>query len=109
MTIRGYSVHTTHARSQNAFKSSIPDSDVSELATCTTCSFSEDLSNYWTANMYFKARNGTYKRVPQIPNRFLEGSQGGVTVYYTSPGANTVTAFKPVSLRLGEESQGRQD
>jgi hypothetical protein len=24
-----------------------------------------DLSNYWTAVVYFKARNGTYKRVPQ--------------------------------------------
>ena len=70
--------------------------DVSKLADCTTCSFSDDLSNYWTANMYFKARNGTYKRVPQIPNRFLDGSQGGVTVYYTAPGAGKVTAFKPV-------------
>ena len=46
--------------------------------------------------MYFKARNGTYKRVPQIPNRFLDGEVGGMTIYYTSPydGAN-VTAFKP--------------
>jgi hypothetical protein len=47
--------------------------------------------------MYFRARNGTYKRVPQIPNRFLDGATGGITVYYTSPydGAK-VTAFKPV-------------
>lgn len=66
------------------------------VASCTTCRFAEDLSNYWTANMYFKARNGTYKRVPQIPNRFLEGSRGGMTVYYVSTGKNVVTAFKPV-------------
>jgi len=48
--------------------------------------------------MYFQARNGSFKRVPQIPNRFLDGSKGGVTVYYTSPGPGIVTAFKPVSL-----------
>lgn len=49
----------------NAFNATIPSSDVSALATCTTCQFSDDFSNYWTANMYFKAKNGTYKRVPQ--------------------------------------------
>ncbi|EOO00842.1 hypothetical protein UCRPA7_3710 [Phaeoacremonium minimum UCRPA7] len=42
--------------------------------------------------MYFKARNGTYKRVPQVPNRYLFGdnfttaTQGGFTVYYVSDG-----------------------
>lgn len=77
------------------------------------------LSNYWTANLYFKARNGTYKRVPQIPNRyvplFVHGTKitnscsdlfndkytgktkGGFVVYYVSPGKGKVTAFKPVS------------
>lgn len=74
----------------------MPSSDISDLATCTTCSFADDFSNYWTANMYFKARNGSFHRVPQIPNRLLDGSKGGVTVYYTSPGAGKVTAFKPV-------------
>jgi hypothetical protein len=44
--------------------------DIAKLATCTTCSYSDDFSNYWTANLYFKARNGTYKRVPQVPNRY---------------------------------------
>ena len=84
---------------ENAFGASIPQSDVSQLANCTTCSFSEDLSNYWTANMWFKALNGTYKRVPQIPNRYLNGETGGMTVYYTSPYDNSkVTAFKPVSI-----------
>lgn len=53
----------------NVFNVSMPLEDIGELADCTTCSFSEDLSNYWTANLYFKARNGSYKRVPQIPNR----------------------------------------
>ncbi len=77
-------------------------SDVSQIANCTTCSFSEDLSNYWTANLFFKARNGTYKRVPQIPNRYLDGEVGGMTVYYTSPyDGSKVTAFKPVGAAIG--------
>jgi len=91
----------TNSLLKNAFAASIPSADVSTIANCTTCSFSEDLSNYWTANMYFKARNGSYKRVPQIPNRGLTGEVGGMTVYYTSAydGAK-VTAFKPVCLPL---------
>ncbi|KAI2619834.1 hypothetical protein GGS26DRAFT_320916 [Hypomontagnella submonticulosa] len=92
----------------NAFNASIPSTDVSSLASCTTCSFSDDFSNYWTANLYFKARNGTYRRVPQVPNRFLEGSKGGVTVYYLSPGKNTVTAFKPGFRMLVGDSMRRE-
>ena len=43
----------------------MPLTDISKLATCTTCHFDQDFSNYWTANLYFKAKNGSYKRVPQ--------------------------------------------
>ena len=75
--------------------------DISKVATCTTCTFTDDLSNYWTANLYFKARNGSYKRVPQMANKLLNGEQGGLTVYYTSPGGNQVTAFKPVGFQMG--------
>lgn len=53
----------------NAFNASMPSADISALASCTTCGPADDLSNYWTANLYFKARNGSYKRVPQVPNR----------------------------------------
>jgi Domain of unknown function (DUF1996) len=76
----------------------MPMSDISSIATCTTCSFNQDFSNYWTANLYFRARNGSYERVPQMANQGLTGDNGGVTVYYTSPGPNQVTAFKPVSF-----------
>ncbi|KAL1606707.1 hypothetical protein SLS60_004114 [Paraconiothyrium brasiliense] len=47
------------------------------------------------------AKNGTFKRVPQIPNRFLFNDKfttqtdGGVTVYYIAPKKGVVTAFKP--------------
>lgn len=74
----------------------MPLQDISQLATCTTCHFTQDLSNYWTANLYFRARNGTYKRVPQMANQFNDGDEGGITVYYTSPGPKATTAFKPV-------------
>jgi hypothetical protein len=70
--------------------------DIAKLGSCTTCHFEEDLSNYWTANLYFKARNGSYKRVPQMANQFNDGDNGGITIYYTSPGPGLTTAFKPV-------------
>ena len=56
--------------------------DMPSRSTCTTCTFSEDFFNYWTAVMYFKAPNGTYKRVPQIPDVGFDGANGGKTVYY---------------------------
>lgn len=82
----------------------MPTDDVSKHASCTTCSFADDFSNYWTANLYFKARNGSYKRVPQggaafqFNDRFSTQTQGGVLVYYVSAQPGKVTAFKPVSL-----------
>ncbi|PVH79026.1 hypothetical protein DL98DRAFT_549841 [Cadophora sp. DSE1049] len=96
----------------NAFNASIPSADVGELASCTTCSFADDFSNYWTANLYFKARNGSYKRVPQVPNRelfndkFTTQTSGGFVVYYVSDGKNKVTAFKPgFRMLVGDATQ----
>jgi hypothetical protein len=43
-----------------------PANDLAQLSKCTTCSFNQDKSNYWTAVMFFKAQNGTYIRVPQV-------------------------------------------
>ncbi|KAF2260287.1 hypothetical protein CC78DRAFT_473231 [Lojkania enalia] len=95
------SPHMHQVAGGNAFNTTMASTDVSELASCTTCGYSEDLSNYWTANVYFRARNGSYKRVPQVPNRelfndrYTTGTKGGFVVYYVSPGKNQVTAFKP--------------
>lgn len=88
----------------NTFNATMdPKVDVGQKGTCTTCTFSEDFSNYWTAVMYFKARNGTYKRVPQYPNALLGDLKGGITVYYlqqdfSSNGNQKITAFKPVCI-----------
>jgi len=75
--------------------------DLVKQSTCTSCQFTEDFSNYWTAVVFFKARNGTYKRVPQRAQQGMEGTQGGMVVYYMSDALfdtaqkSKVTAFKP--------------
>ncbi len=79
-----------------------PELTLSAEATCTTCTFTEDFSNYWTAVLFFRHRNGSFHRVPLMENVLLEGTRGGMTVYYTAPydKKTKVTAFKPVSLFL---------
>ncbi|KAK5651967.1 hypothetical protein OQA88_11510 [Cercophora sp. LCS_1] len=70
--------------------------DLAERSTCTSCSFVEDLSNYWTAVMFFKHKNGSYMRVPQTGNGGPQGkliNDGGLDIYYIPSGR--VTAFKP--------------
>jgi hypothetical protein len=52
--------------------------DLVKLSTCTTCEMAEDFSNYWTATLYFKARNGTYHRVPQRAQQGIETTNGGM-------------------------------
>ncbi len=59
------SPHVHQVVGGNAFNATMPSTDIAKLATCTTCQFSEDFSNYWTANLYFKARNGSLIRVKQ--------------------------------------------
>ncbi|KAF2634832.1 hypothetical protein P280DRAFT_438073 [Massarina eburnea CBS 473.64] len=79
----------------------IASHDLVKESTCTSCQFTEDFSNYWTAVLFFKAKNGTYKRVPQRAQSGMEGTQGGMVVYYMSDALfdtaqkSTVTAFKP--------------
>jgi hypothetical protein len=81
-----------------------PKKDMPGELTCTTCQFSEDFSNYWTAVLYFRARNGTYKRVQQLANAGFNGSAGGgMAVYYMQDALydtaqkDKVKAFQPVS------------
>ncbi|KAF1841807.1 uncharacterized protein K460DRAFT_291643 [Cucurbitaria berberidis CBS 394.84] len=72
-----------------------PSQDPAQLSKCTSCSFNQDKSNYWTAVMFFKAKNGSYIRVPQIGNGGPQGklvNDGGLDVYYIPSGKTT--AFK---------------
>lgn len=48
-----YEFRNADSRSQNAFNASMdPAKDLPGESTCTTCQFSEDFSNYWTATLY---------------------------------------------------------
>ncbi|KAF2736294.1 hypothetical protein EJ04DRAFT_533703 [Polyplosphaeria fusca] len=105
------STHMHQIVGGNSFNASMtPVSyDPSKVATCTTCDYSEDFSNYWTASLYFKAKNGTFKRVPQMVNLGLSGKQG-VTVYYIPPydGKTKVTAFPPGFRMLAGDAMLRE-
>jgi len=85
----------------NSFNLSMdPSLDPSTIATCTSCLFKEDKSNYWTAVLYFKHPNGTFIRVPQIANHFTGNPNGGITIYYIQPAeGGPVTAF-PKGFRM---------
>lgn len=95
------SPHVHQVVGGNAFNATMPPTDISKLATCTSCQFSEDFSNYWTANLYFKARNGSLIRVKQgtaalqFNDKFSNQINGGVLVYYVSAAPGKITAFKP--------------
>lgn len=96
-----FSPHLHQIVGGNSFNITMdPDShDLPGQSTCTSCSFTEDKSNYWTAVMFFKSSNGSYHRVPQTGNGGPQGSlvnNGGLDVYYIPNGK--VTAFKKVGL-----------
>lgn len=110
------SAHVHQIVGGNSFNATMKSAEnhPADLSTCTTCFFAEDFSNYWTAVLYFKARNGTYHRVPQFANAALEGSTAGMTIYYTqesffSNGNQKITAFPPVSLPFPRVSNEVED
>ncbi|KAG2017229.1 WSC domain-containing protein, variant 2 [Coprinopsis cinerea AmutBmut pab1-1] len=78
-----------------------PSIEYARTATCTSCKFKENKSNYWTAVMYFKHSNGSFIRVPQFPNHLTGNPNGGMTVYYIQPTnrQRKVTAF-PKGFRM---------
>ncbi|KAI0863363.1 hypothetical protein F4860DRAFT_501805 [Xylaria cubensis] len=100
------SAHVHQIVGGNAFNATM-QGDIGEKGSCTTCAYTEDFSNYWTAVLYFRHENGSYKRVPQYPNAQLgtEGQdapniRGGMTIYYTQQdftgnGDRYIQAFKP--------------
>ncbi|KAK4221360.1 hypothetical protein QBC38DRAFT_513610 [Podospora fimiseda] len=85
------SSHVHQIVGSNAFNATMAlDKDLPAESTCTSCQFTEEFSNYWTAVLYFRARNGTYKRVPQLGNNQFEKANGGLT--------SKVKAFQPGCL-----------
>jgi len=83
--------------------------DNAAASKCTSCSFVQDKSNYWTAVMFFKHKNGSYIRVPQTGNGGPQGklvNDGGLDIYYIPSGK--VTAFKK-GFRMLAGSAGNSD
>jgi hypothetical protein len=95
-----YTPHLHQIVGGNSFNVSMdPANDPAKLSTCTSCSFVQDKSNYWTAVMFFHHKNGSYIRVPQTGNGGPQGkliNKGGLDVYYIPSGKTT--AFKKASL-----------
>jgi hypothetical protein len=106
------STHLHQIVGGNSFNASMTavDYDPSKVSTCTSCTYSEDFSNYWTATVYFRHRNGSYKRVPQV-NNLGTNVKGGITVYYIRgyQASAKVTAFKPVRGISKSESLRKVD
>lgn len=75
--------------------------DDARASSCSTCNIKQDLSNYWTPKLYFKAQNGSFLDVPIVGD--TDGGQmGGMAVYYlTRPGPDNdkLTAF-PKNFRM---------
>ncbi|KAF6743955.1 WSC domain-containing protein [Ephemerocybe angulata] len=90
----------------NAFNLTMPvDLDFEKVATCTTCKFIEDKSNYWTAVLYFRHPNGSFIRVPQRPGHFTvnppeRGPDGGIVVYYIQPPNEPSVRTFPKGFRM---------
>ncbi|TEB22520.1 hypothetical protein FA13DRAFT_1695108, partial [Coprinellus micaceus] len=86
------SPHVHQVVGGNAFNLTMhPTLDIPTLASCTSCRVVEDKSNYWTAVVYFRHRNGSFLRVPQMANHHTGPGlmNGGMTVYYFQPRAPT--------------------
>jgi len=82
--------------------------DPAAKSTCTSCTYAEDFSNYWTASLYFRSPdNGTFQRVPQYANGGIQ-QDGGMTVYYMPYSAKNgkMTAFKPGFRMVAGDPQG---
>ena len=47
--------------------------DDTQRSTCSSCRVTKDFSNYWTATLFYKAKNGSFISVNQV---------GGGTIYY---------------------------
>ncbi len=47
---------------------------------CSSCPIKQDLSNYWTPVLYYRAENGSFVSVPQVGDG--NGTTGGMIVYY---------------------------
>jgi len=73
-----------------------------QAAYCTSCGIQKDKSAYWTPQMYFRHRNGSYEEVPH----------DGTVVYYLGRGvdkANIIPFPKGMRFLAGDSSARSYD
>ena len=70
-----------------------------QASYCTSCSVQKDKSAYWTPNMYYRHRNGSYEEVPN----------DGTVVYYLDRGVDVpnMVPFPPGFRMLSGDSAAR--
>ncbi|KAF2470030.1 WSC-domain-containing protein [Lindgomyces ingoldianus] len=69
-------------------------------AKCSSCEIKEDMSNYWTPQLYVHAKNGSFFPVPVVGDG--GDTNGGMTVYYlqrTGSSGEKLNAF-PEGFRM---------
>lgn len=57
------------------------DYNKARSSQCSTCNIKQDLSNYWSPKLYFRAQNGSFLDVPIIGDNDY-GNKGGMAIYY---------------------------
>ncbi|KAF2195177.1 WSC-domain-containing protein [Zopfia rhizophila CBS 207.26] len=80
----------------NGFNFSM-DYDQARASKCSTCNIKQDLSNYWSPKLYFRAENGSFLSVPIIGDND-GGDMGGMAIYYltrSGPDNDKLRAFPP--------------
>jgi hypothetical protein len=92
--------------------------DLPSQSTCTSCSFKEDLSNYWTAVLMYRSGDGKFMRVPTTGNGGPQGKlehptsgpgKGGMDIYYIpNPARGKQVAFKK-GFRMIAGDAGNKD
>lgn len=95
----GISGHVHQIAGGNGFDFTM-DYESTQKSTCSSCPIKQDLSNYWTPNLYYMHQDGTFEMVPQSGDG--EGILGGMTVYYLQrggPNNDNLTAF-PEGFRM---------
>ncbi|KAI0388520.1 hypothetical protein F5Y17DRAFT_452475 [Xylariaceae sp. FL0594] len=65
------SPHVHQVVGGNAFGASMPTDDISVHSTCTTCSFSQDFSNYWKQTCTSRLAMGHISACRRSPTRLL--------------------------------------
>ncbi|KAF2640037.1 WSC-domain-containing protein [Massarina eburnea CBS 473.64] len=101
-------VHTISGGSGFNFNMSFEDARASK---CTTCNIKQDLSNYWSPKLYYKAQDGSFQDVPIIGDN-QGGNLGGMAIYYLTRGGpdnDKLRAFPPGFRMVAGDSSKRSE